>query len=45
MVFIEVKECSDHEFGHPFDGLTPTSSDLNKDDDETPTEPDPSATE
>ena len=29
-----------------FDGLTPTSSDLNSDnDDETPTEPDPSATE
>ena len=24
IVFIEVKARSDHEFGHPFDALTPT---------------------
>jgi len=24
IVFIEVKTRSDHEFGHPFDALTPT---------------------
>ena len=29
IVFIEVKARSDHEFGHPFDALTPTKQKKN----------------